>query len=113
MVEQRRAAERTARERVDYELLDESVLDDRTLSSAALTRLQEVIGRALIRLGTRVLAAEREDGRLICRIERTPGRHTRVHAPGGTLTLLDLTVILRAASAAETTNSAEELRNAV
>ncbi len=112
MVEQRRAAERTARERVDYELLDEPVLDERTLSSAALARLQEVVGRTFIRLGTRVVAAEREDGRLICRIERTPGQHTRVHAPGGTLALLDLTVTLRAASAAEA-GSAEELRNAV
>jgi uncharacterized protein (TIGR02677 family) len=113
LVEQRRAAERTAQERVDYELLDEPVLDGRALSPAALARLQEVIGRTLVRLGTRAVTAEREDGRLVCRIERTPGRHTRVHAPGGTLTVLDLSVTIRPAGVAEATNPAEELRSAV
>lgn len=113
LVEQRRAAERTARERVDYELLDEPVLDGRTLSPAGLMRFQEVVGRTLVRLGTRAAAAEREDGRLVCRIQRTPDRHTRVHAPSGTLTMLDLTVTIHPAGAVEATNLAEELRSAV
>jgi len=113
LVEQRRAAERSARERADYELLDEPVLNGRTLSPAGLTRLQEVVGRTLVRLGTRAVAAEGEDGRLVCRIERTPGRHTLVHAPSGTLTILDLTVTIRLAVAAEAPNTAEELRSAV
>jgi uncharacterized protein (TIGR02677 family) len=112
LVEQRRARERAARERVDYELLDESVLDGRTLSAGALVRLQEVIARTLVRLDTRATSAEWSDGRLICRIERTPGRHTSVHAPAGTLTLLDLTASIRGANAVAT-DSAEELHDAV
>jgi uncharacterized protein (TIGR02677 family) len=112
LVEQRRAKERAARKRVDYELLDEPVLDGRTLTVDALARLQEVIGRTLVRLGTRGASAEWADGRLICRIERTPGRHTYVHAPAGTLTLLNLSVSIREASA-DATDSGVELRDAV
>jgi hypothetical protein len=112
LVEQRRAKERAARERVDFELLDEPVLNGRTLSAGALARLQEVIGRTLVRLGTRATSAEWADGRLICRIDRTPGRHTCVQAPAGTLTLLDLAVSIRGAGAAAR-DSAEELLDAV
>lgn len=113
LVEQRRAAERTARERVDYELLDEQALDGRTLSPGALARLQQVLGRTLARLGTRATAAEAEDGRLVCRVERTPGRHTCVHASTGTLTMLDLTVTVRGTRAAEASHPAQELRSAI
>jgi hypothetical protein len=74
--------------------------------------LQEVIARTLVRLDTRATSAEWSDGRLICRIERTPGRHTSVHAPAGTLTLLDLTASIRGANAVAT-DSAEELHDAV
>src|SRR5690606_27545927 len=96
LLERRRAQERAARERVDYELLDAPLLDGRTLSAGALARLQALVGRALAMLGTQATVGEREDGPLVCRVERTPGRHTRVHAPAGTLTLLDLTVSIRA-----------------
>lgn len=113
LVEQRRASERAAQERADYELLDQSVLDGRTLSAGALKRLQEIVGRTLVRLGTRGSVAERVDGHLSCRIERTPGRNTRVHVPGGTLTMLNLTVLIHAASATETMNLAEDLRSAI
>jgi uncharacterized protein (TIGR02677 family) len=113
LIEQRRAQQRTAQERVDYELLDQPVLDGRSLSAGALKRLQEIVGRTLVRLGTRAMAAESVDGRLFCRIERTPGRHTCIHVQGGTLTILDLTVLIRAADAVETTDAAEELRSAV
>lgn len=93
VLERRRAQERAARERVDYELLDEPVLDGRTLSAGAFARAQALIGATLPRLGTSTEArAERADGRLVCCIERTPGRDTRVHARGGTLTIRDLTV---------------------
>ena len=112
LVEQRRAKERAARERAEYELLDESVLDGRTLTVGALARLQEIIGRTLIRLGTRAANAEWADGALICRVERTPGRHTCVHAPAGTLTLLNLAVSIRGAGAAAS-DSADDLRDAV
>lgn len=112
LVEQRRAEERAARERVDFELLDDPMLDERLLTAGALTRLQEVVARTLVRLGTRATVAERPDGRLICRIERTPGRHTHVHAPTGTLTMFDLTVSIRATSASATTSTGE-LRSAV
>lgn len=110
LVEQRRAKERATRERVDFELLDESVLHGRTLSVGALARLQEVIGRTLVRLGTRTSSAEWTEGRLICRVERTPGHDTCVHAPTGTLTLLNLSVSVRAVNTADLV---EELRNAV
>jgi uncharacterized protein (TIGR02677 family) len=99
LVEHRRVAERAARDRVDHELLDEPKLDGRTLSAGALARLQEIIGRTSIRLGTRATSAEWADGSLICRIERTPGRHMCVYAPAGTLTLLDLAVSIRGAGA--------------
>ena len=112
LVEQRRARERAARERVDHELLDEPTLDGRALSAQALARLQEVVGRTLARLGTdRAAVVEWADGRLVCRIERTPGRHTRVDVPAGTLSLLDLTISIRAG--AESTVSVGERRNAV
>ena len=41
-------------------------------------------------------AIERTDGPVVCRIERTRGRHTRVHTPGGTWTILNLTLTVRA-----------------
>jgi hypothetical protein len=75
--------------------------------------LQELIGRALVQLGTRAAAVERTDGPVVCRIERTRGRHTRVHAPGGTWTMLNLTVTVRAAGAIATTSLPEALSSAV
>lgn len=110
LLEQRRAQERAARERVDYELLDAPVLNGRTLSAGALARLEEAVGRALVRLGPRESVAEYSDGSFVCRVERTPGRHTRVLAPAGTLTVLDLTVSIRRLADAA---SAEERRSAV
>jgi uncharacterized protein (TIGR02677 family) len=112
LVEHRRLKERAMQDRADYELLDELVLNDRVLTVSALARLQELIGRTLVRLGTRAVAAERADGRLLCRIERTPGRHTRVQSPTGTLTLLNLTVSIRATNT-EAMNSAEALQSAL
>jgi hypothetical protein len=107
LLEQRRSQERVARERVDYELLDEPALDGRMLSADALARVQELVGRTLTRLGTRKDSAELADGRIVCRIERTPGRHTRVQVPTGTLNMLDLTVSLRARADRESAGSPE------
>lgn len=107
LLEQRRSQERVARERVDYELLDEPALDGRMLSADALARVQELVGRTLTRLGTRKDSAELADGRIVCRIERTPGRHTRVQVPAGTLNMLDLTVSLRARADRESAGSPE------
>jgi uncharacterized protein (TIGR02677 family) len=112
LVEQRRAQERAALERVDYELLDEPVLDGRSVSAAALARIQQVVGRTLVLLGTRSQVALRTDGRLVCRIERTPGRDTCIHSPGGTLAIHDLTISCHAANAVET-SSADEVGSAV
>ena len=94
LLRRRREQERTARERIDHELLDEPLLDGRALSAGALARLQELVGRTLVRLGTRASVAEHADRILCCRIERSPGRPTRVRSPAGTLTLLDLTISL-------------------
>lgn len=96
LLRRRRQQERAATERVDRELLDTPSLDARVLSSGALRRLQEVVGRTLRLLGTRARMAEYPDRELVCRIERTPGRHTHVHADTGTLTLLDLTISITA-----------------
>ena len=111
MLKQRRQQERAARERVDRELLDEPALDSRTLSASALARFQQVVGRTLAGLGTHAAIGERADRGLICRIERTPGQHTRVGSSAGTLTLLDLTVSI--ATNTDWTPSAQELRDAV
>ena len=113
LLERRRAEERARRERADYELLDQPIIDGRTVSAGALRRLQEIVGRALVQLGTRAAAIERTDGPVVCRIERTRGRHTRVHTPGGTWTILNLTLTVRAAGAIGATNSPEALRSAV
>jgi uncharacterized protein (TIGR02677 family) len=118
VVEQRRAQERAALERVDHELLDEPVLDGRSVSAAALARIQQLVGRTLVQLGTRARLALHTDGRLVCRIERTPGRNTCIHSPDGTLAILDLTISCHAAGAVETSpanevGSADELASAV
>lgn len=96
LLRRRRQQEHAATERVDRELLDAPSLDARVLSSAALRRLQEVVGRTLRLLGTHARVAEHPDRALVCRIERTPGRHTHVRAPTGTLTLFDLTISIMA-----------------
>jgi uncharacterized protein (TIGR02677 family) len=96
LLRRRRQQEHAATERVDRELLDAPHLDARVLSTGALRRLQEVVGRTLRLLGTRARMAEYPDRALVCRIERTPGRHTHVHAPTGTLTLFDLTISITA-----------------
>jgi uncharacterized protein (TIGR02677 family) len=99
LLAEQRARQRASLERVDYELLDVPVLDGRSLSALALRRVQEVIGRTMVKLGTRRSVAEHVDGRLRCRIERSQERNTRIHVEGGgTLTLLNLTVSIRAAS---------------
>ena len=113
LLEQRRTNERAARERAEYELLDEPVLDGRTLSAEALARLQEIIGRTFVRLGTRASFAEWTEGQVICNIERTPGHHTRVYAPAGTLTLFNLAVSLRPAYTGIPTSAANAPRDAL
>ena len=113
LLRRRRDDERRAQERVDHELLDTPALDGRELSQAALARLQEVVGRTLASLGTRGEVVERADRALICRIARTPGQHTRVHAPAGTLTLLDLTITMARNPAWESTQDAKGQARAV
>jgi len=96
LMQRRRQQQRDARARVDRELLDEPTLDGRLLSAGAMHRLEQLLGRALSRLGTRARSAELVEGTgehaLVCRVERSPGTHTRVRSPEGTLKLLDLTV---------------------
>ncbi|HHH29495.1 MAG TPA: TIGR02677 family protein [Polyangiaceae bacterium] len=92
LLRRRREQERAAIERVDHELLDLPALDGSSLSAGALIRLQALVSRTLNRLGTRERVVEYADRALACRIERSPGRHTRVHSPSGVLTLQDLTI---------------------
>jgi uncharacterized protein (TIGR02677 family) len=95
LLESRRAAERATRGRVELELLDTPRLDGRPVSPLALKRLHEAISRTLVKLGTHGTVAEHTDGRLCCRIERTPGHDTVVQVEGGgTLTLRNLTLTL-------------------
>lgn len=98
LLQRRRAEERATRERVELELLDNPSLDARPLSPLALKRLQEAISRTLLKLGTTAQFAEHADGRVVCRIERTRGHNTVIHVEGGgTLTVRNLTVSVRAA----------------
>lgn len=109
MIEQRRDQERRTRERAEYELLDATNLDGRALSEVALKRLQEMVSRTLLKLGTQGVIAESVDGALRCRVERTPGRNTAVHVErSGTLTFLNLTVSIRHAPAASASEDAVE-----
>jgi len=93
LLEDRRATDLRARHLVDEELLGAD-LEGRVLSRAALARLQEVVGRTLHQIGTRVTGHRRDDGAIRCHIERTPGRDTALASIEGTLTLLDLRVRL-------------------
>ncbi|MPY96380.1 MAG: TIGR02677 family protein, partial [Acidimicrobiia bacterium] len=93
----RREREVEAARRVDAELLAVGELDGAELSTAALARLQLLVGGVLAELGVRQLAHERVDGSLRCRLERTPGSSSTVLCPEGQLTLVDLRVRLSAA----------------
>lgn len=90
----RRAREREAARRVDAELVLQPDVHGRTLSPAALARLQQLVGGALHALGVHGPTHTRTDGAVRCTVARTPGRHTRVSSPDGTLTLHDLAVRL-------------------
>ncbi|MEX2659139.1 MAG: TIGR02677 family protein [Acidimicrobiales bacterium] len=92
VLRRRREQQLEARRRDDVELLDEPELDGRELTSAALARLQEVLGRTLHELGTTARAGRRADGSIVCVVERTPGRDTVVSSPEGRLTVRDLRV---------------------
>lgn len=111
LLQHRREEERAARTRAEQELLDDPVLDGRTLSPLALARLQDLVALTLARLGTRAHTTEHLDRGIICRVERTPGRRTRVASPAGTLTLLNLSVTIAAKVHREP--STPELRSAV
>ena len=111
LMRRRREQERAALERVDHELLDLPALDGSSLSGGALVRLQVLVSRTLGRLGTREKAVEYTDRSLACRVERSPGRHTRVRSPAGVLTLQDLTVSI--APNLETDAASREIADAV
>ena len=86
--------------RVDAELLANHHLDGSSVSSAALARLEQLLGRALARMPVKASRFEHDDGDLSCLLERTPRHSTAVSSPEGTLTLFDLRITLgRAASA--------------
>lgn len=91
LIRQRREAEREALRRVDDELACVS-LDGATVSTAALHRLQTVVGAALARMGPRADSVEHVDGRLRCAVKRTPGADLTVSTPDGTLTFTGLGV---------------------
>ncbi len=100
LVRQRRAQEHGARRRVDAELLAVPEVDGRTLSVAALARLQQLIGRALHRLGVNGEWGDHTDSGIRCRVSRAPGRDTIVSSTEGTLTLRNLRVAVAPATAA-------------
>jgi uncharacterized protein (TIGR02677 family) len=94
-LQRRREQDNEASLRVDLELLATAPLDGCRLSGAALTRLEQLLGRALTQLRRGVDDHTVVDGALACRVRRTPGGATRVSSPEGTLTLRDLTVELQ------------------
>jgi hypothetical protein len=94
VLRRRREQEQAAARRVEAELLALGAVDGSEISSAALVRLQELVGRALNTMPIRADAHTRADGLLACTVERVPGSKTTVNAPQGALTFLDLQVRL-------------------
>lgn len=93
-LERRRQQEVHAAQRVDVELLSAGPLDGSTVSVQGLSRLEQLVGRALTRLPKGAAAAEVTEGIIVCRVERRTGPGTRVSCPEGTLTLMDLEVLV-------------------
>lgn len=93
----RRRRQLEAAQRVDAELLATAATDGRALSHPALVRLEHLLGGAVSRMGVRGERHDHVDGAIRCTVERTPGHHTTVSSPEGTLTLRNLTVTLAAA----------------
>jgi uncharacterized protein (TIGR02677 family) len=96
VVRQRRELALSAARRVDSELLAQEEVDGRDLSTAALARLQELVGRALHAMPLRATRHTSTDGPISCTVERVAGSKTAVSSPEGMLTLYDLRVSLRA-----------------
>jgi uncharacterized protein (TIGR02677 family) len=92
----RRELELTAARRVDSELLAQEEVDGRDLSTAALARLQELVGRTLHAMPLRATHHMCTDGPITCTLERVPGSKTAISSPEGMLTLYDLRVWLGA-----------------
>jgi len=94
LLRRRRAAEHLDRALIDQELLDcGDALDGGTLSSEALRRLQGLLAKAT----HRPAVDDRRtviDEALRCQVRSTPGHHTAIGSPAGTLTLLDLSVVV-------------------
>lgn len=99
LIRHRRQVEHEARQAVDAELLAVGALNGAKLSTAALARVQQLVGRSVI--GTEVHAPERrcQDGGVVCVVRREPGAATALHGPEGTLTLVDLVVEIHAVHA--------------
>lgn len=91
LLRDRRRAEREALRRVDDELASVE-LDGAVVSPAALHRLQALVGATLARLGPTSEATTHVDGRLSCRVERSPRSHLSVSTDEGTLTFAGLAV---------------------
>jgi uncharacterized protein (TIGR02677 family) len=99
LLRRRREAEQRARERVDAELLAAGELDGSHLSTAALRRLQDLLGRSAH--GAVPQADERlvTEAGLTCRVRRRADVQTRVGTPDGVLTLLGVEVTIEPAGA--------------
>jgi len=95
VIRHRRSVERRALERVDDELCAHQQVDGQSVSTAALSRLEELIGRTLARMPVRSASFELDDGRVHFRLERVPGSTTTVSSPEGTLIVRDLRMALR------------------
>lgn len=93
-LEQRRRKEHEAGLRVELELLAARPLDGCRISTAALNRLQHLVGSALTRMPRGAAGATVEEGSLACSLRRSAGATTRISSPEGTLTLLDLDIAL-------------------
>ncbi len=98
----RRAQELAALGRVDAELLAADRIEGAVVSHAALTRFEQLVGRALAAMPVRCDGTgrgEHRDQTMRCVVERMPGRTTAVSSPEGTLCLSDLVVSLSAVPA--------------
>lgn len=95
LVRRRRHLELEAVRSADGELLRSDAIDGAHLSSAALARLEHLLGRALAQLGVEGRQVEVVDDGVCCALRREPGCSTSVSSPEGTLTLRDREVVLR------------------
>lgn len=105
LVRMRRQVTQRQHDAVDREVatsIGSESVDIHPLSAAGLARVEELVGRTLPQMTKDVATWTTHDRELECRLERTPGTHTELHSPDGTLTLWNLTLTITHTATAHT-----------